>query len=197
MININFLGYALIIFILIISIKIYKESDAFNLKCIISTVDGNKYCVRERAKLDLAADKLARVTQKLKTLVEHLKNKYPERNNVKRLAEGFKPANVMEILPTSEYTAYSENKGEKMAFCLNTEKGGDKLIDENTLAFVGIHEVSHIATESVGHTDEFWKNFKFFLQEAEKINIYTPVDYKKNPVSYCSMKLTDNPYYDY
>ena len=75
MININFLGYVLIIFILIISIKIYKESDAFNLKCIISTVDGNKYCVRERAKLDLAADKLARVTQKLKTLVEHLKNK--------------------------------------------------------------------------------------------------------------------------
>lgn len=30
----------------------------------------------------------------------------------------------METLPTSEYTAYSQNKGEKLAFCLNKEKKG-------------------------------------------------------------------------
>ena len=39
-------------------------------------------------------------------------------------------------------------------------------------------------------------NFKFLLQEAEKINIYTPVDYKKKPQKYCSMEITDNPYFD-
>jgi hypothetical protein len=172
------------------------ESDAFNLKCIISDVDGNKYCVRERAKLELASNKLANVTQKLKQLVEYVHKTYPDRNNAKRLKHGFNPKKISETLPTSEYTAYSENKGEKIAFCLNTEKNGDKLIDDNTLLFVGIHEISHIATESVGHTNEFWNNFKFLLQEAEKINIYTPVDYKKKPQKYCSMKITDNPYFD-
>ena len=197
MININFLGYVLIFFILLISLKIYYESDAFNLKCIISTVDGNKYCVRERAKLDLAADKLARVTQKLKKLVEHLKEKYPDRGNVKRLAEGFKPSNVMEILPTSEYTAYSENKGEKLAFCLNKKKeDGSKLIDINTLTFVAIHELSHIMTKSEGHKQVFWQNFKFLLEAAKEANIYQPVDYKKNPEPYCGMDITDNPYFD-
>jgi len=196
-IDVNLIGYILIIFIVIISIKIYLESDAFNLKCIISSVDGNKYCVRERNKISLAADKLAIVTQNLKKLVEYVGKEYPERSNIKRLVAGFNPTNIVETLPTSEYTAYSENKGSKLAFCLDTEKGSNNLIDENTLTFVGIHEISHIATSSIGHTNEFWKNFKFLLQEASKINIYTPEDYKKKPKKYCGMKLTDNPYYDF
>ena len=37
----------------------------------------------------------------------------------------------------------------------------NKLIDENTLMFVALHELAHIATESIGHTKEFWANFKF------------------------------------
>lgn len=195
--NINLVGYLLIIFIIAISIKIYLESEAFNLKCIISTVDGNKYCVRERNKLVMAADKLANVTDKLKRLVIKVGKDYPERTNVKRLVEGFNPKKISETLPTSEFTAYSENKGEKLAFCLDTEKKGGKLIDENTLVFVGIHEISHIATQSVGHTNEFWTNFKFLLEEAAKMNIYTPVDYKKKPQKYCGMTITDNPYYDF
>ena len=194
--TIGILGYVLIIFIVVISIKIYRESDVFNLKCIVSDVDGNKYCVRERNKLTLAADMLARTTTKLKQLVNYVSEKFPERENVKRLKNGFNPKKVVETLPTSEFTAYSENKGEKIAFCLDTEKGNNQLIDENTLMFVGIHEISHIATKSVGHTDEFWKNFKFLLEQGVELKIYTPVDYKKNPKRYCSMEITDNPYYD-
>ena len=194
--NIGILGYVLIIFIVVVSINIYRESDVFNLKCIVSDVDGNKYCVRERNKLTLAADMLARTTTKLKQLVAYVSEKFPDRENIKRLKDGFNPKKVVETLPTSEFTAYSENKGEKIAFCLDAEKGNNKLIDENTLMFVGIHEISHVATKSVGHTDEFWKNFKFLLEQAVEIKIYTPVDYKKNPKRYCGMEITDNPYYD-
>ena len=52
-------GIVLAIFVIGIALKMYLESDAFNLKCIVSNVDGNKYCVRERAKLQMAADLLA------------------------------------------------------------------------------------------------------------------------------------------
>lgn len=192
----DFIGYALFIFVIIVAFKIYYESDAFNLKCIVSDVDGNKYCVRERAKLQLAADLLARVTQTLKKLVRYMGEEFPKRDNVKRLVKNFNPKKVTETLPTSSYTAYSENKGEKLAFCTTTTKEGDNLIDENTLTFVGIHEIAHIMTKSVGHTSEFWKNFKFLLQNAIKIQLYKPIDYKKNPVNYCGMKIHDNPYYD-
>ena len=51
-------------------------------------------------------------------------------------------------------------------------------------------------SKTIGHNTEFWNNFKFLLDHAVKIGIYKPVDYKKKNVSYCSMELTDNPYYD-
>ena len=189
-------GWVLAIFVAGIALKMYFESDAFNLKCIISNVDGNKYCVRERAKLQLAADLLANTTQKLKELVVYLGKTYPDRANCKRLVENFDPQTVKEILPTSEYTAYSENKGEKLAFCTTTTKKGDTLIDPNTLMYVAIHELGHLMTKSIGHTQEFWQNFKFLLQNAVKIKIYNPVNYKKKNKNYCGMKITDNPLYD-
>jgi len=194
--RIDFLGYLLMVFVMGIALKIYYESDMFNLKCIISNVDGNEYCVRERNKLQLAADLLAHVTQKLKKLVAHMKKTYPNRDNVKRLVKNFNPKKVCEILPTSSYTAYSENKGQKLAFCVTTTKTGNKLIDENTLTFVAIHEIAHTMTKSIGHKEEFWRNFKFLLDNAKKIGIYDPQDYKKNPQKYCGMTITDNPYYD-
>jgi hypothetical protein len=194
--GVNLFGYILIFFIIYVCLKIYQESDAFNLKCIVSDVDGNKYCVRETAKLELVADLLARVTGKMGKVVKHLAEKYPERDNVKRLKDGFNPKKIVEILPTSKYTAYSENKGEKLAFCTTKEKGGNNLIDENTLTFVALHELSHIATKSIGHTSEFWNNFKFILKEAVPMGVYKAVNYKKKPTKYCSMKITDNPYYD-
>jgi hypothetical protein len=195
--KLNFYGYILIIFVILVFFKIYSESDVFNLKCIISNVDGKKYCVRDRSKLLKAADLLAKVTDKLKRLVFYLKNNFEDRKNVQRLVEKFDPQTIKETLPTSEFTAYSENKGEKMAFCLNKNKNNNEaLIDENTLTFVAIHELGHIMTESIGHNEEFWNNFKFLLDNAVKINLYTPIDYKKNPQPYCGMDINDNPYYD-
>ena len=188
--------YIFVGIVLFFCLAIYYQSDAFNLKCIIASEDGNRYCVREREKLELAANLLAKVTQKMKDTVEYVKQKHPEDPRTIRLVEGFDPKTISETLPTSELTAYSENKGEKIAFCLNTTKEGNRLIDINTLTFVALHELSHVATESVGHTQEFWQNFKWVLQNAKEAGIYNPVDYKKRPQEYCGMKINDNPFYD-
>ena len=127
----------------------------------------------------------------------YVHNKYPDLDNVGRLVSGFNPKRVMETLPTSSYTAYSENKGEKIAFCLNKKKGdNENLIDESTLTFVAIHELSHVMTKSVGHKSEFWQNFKFLLENAKEAGIHQPIDYKETPQEYCGMKIHDNPYYD-
>ena len=193
----NYFFYILVGFVLLICLKIYYESDAFQLKCIIAGKDGNRYCVRERAKEKKAADLLASVTQKMKELVDYMGKKYPDDDRVKRLVAGFNPKKISETLPTSELTAYSENKGEKIAFCLNKNKiDNDDLIDINTLTFVAIHELSHIMTKSIGHKQEFWQNFKFLLENAKAAGIYEPVDYKKKPKEYCGMTINDNPYYD-
>jgi len=193
----DLLGYIIILFVLLIAYKMYKESDFFNLTCVVSTIDGEKYCVRERKNVKNASDLLAKTTIKMTKLVQHLKHKYTDNDVVDRLVSRFNPKKIVEILPNSEYTAYSENKGRKIALCLNVDKKqNDNLIDENTLMFVALHEMSHIGTKSVGHGDDFWNNFKFLIKEATECNVYVLEDYAKSPKEYCSMSIKDNPYYD-
>ena len=195
--NSNTFSIIIIIFILVISYRMYSNSDLFQLKCIISNIDGKQYCVRERNKIALAADLLANVNNNMLAVINYCVKQYPDKECIIKLKKGYNPKNLMETLPTSKYTAYSQNKGEKIAFCLNEKKNNpNQLIDINTLTFVALHEIAHVATKSVGHTQEFWKNFKFLLVQAEKINIYKPIDYKNNPKNYCDMMITDNPYYD-
>jgi len=195
--KLDILGYIVVAIIFAVCIYIYFQSSDFQLKCIVSTVDGNKYCVREREKIHAAADLLATVTDKCKKLVKYTEQMNPDKDNVKRLVQNFNPQKVMETLPTSNYTAYSENKGEKIAFCLNKVKGEtDNMIDEHTLTFVAIHELAHTMTKSIGHKSEFWENFKFLLENAKSAGIHDPTDYKKSPEKYCGMTIHDNPYYD-
>jgi len=196
--NIDILGYIVILVILVLCAYIfYQNYGELQLTCIIADQDGNKYCVRERSKVENAANLLSKITNKCKDLVAYMGKKYPEQENVKRLVDGFNPKKIMETLPTSKFTAYSENKGEKIAFCLNKKKGdNENLIDESTLMFVAIHELSHVMTKSIGHKSEFWQNFKFLLENAKEAGIHQPVDYKNEPREYCGMKIHDNPYYD-
>lgn len=194
----DILGYVIIILIIFISYKLYINSDLFQLKCIVSTIDGDKYCVRERKDLQKASNLLARITEKMKKLVKYLDEKYKnhKKENVKRLINKFNPKKIVETLPTSEYTAYSQNKGEKIAFCLNKQnEDNDNLIDENTLMFVALHEMAHVASKSIGHNEEFWENFTFLIGEAEEIEIYEPIDYSKQNAQYCGMTITSSPYF--
>jgi hypothetical protein len=143
-----------------------------------------------------SADLLATVTRDAKGFVDSLSTKYPSNDAVQRLSGGYNPQKIQETLPDSELTAYSENKGQKLAFCLGKTKHSQRLIDKSTLTFVYLHELSHIMTVSVGHKKEYWDNFKFLLTEAKKTGFHIPVDYKKTNQTYCGMTISDNPYYD-
>lgn len=194
----DILGIILILLVIFISYKIYRESDFFNLKCIISDVDGNKYCVREeRENKKEASNLLAKIVLKINKLIEHLKLNFSEEERAKRIIKNYNPNKMVETLPNSEYTAYSENKGRKIALCLNVDKeNNSNLIDENTLTFVALHEISHLSTISTGHKKEFWDNFKFILEESNKINIINLEDYKNKNVKYCGMTIESNPVFN-
>jgi len=185
--------YIVIILIIITAITFYLNSDSFNLKCVIAKRDGNTYCVRESDRIQQSAELLAQATERMKQMVEILNEKYPKDKRVERLVSNFNPKRIVETLPTSEFTAYSEGKGSKLAFCLRKHKNEMKLIDINTLTFVALHELTHLMTESIGHHQEFWTNFKFMLKNAVSEGIYRPVDYGKHPTDYCGLMIDDNP----
>lgn len=196
----NILYYITGFVILLFFFKLFFESELLNLKCIISDKDGLMYCVRDRKNKERSADLLASVNERCKAIVAYLQEKYPKDERVIRLANGFNPQRINEVLPTSTLTAYSENKGEKIAFCLNRTKSPSEtetnLIDIETLTFVAYHELTHVMCKTYGHTSEFWENFKFVLENAKAAGLYEPIDYKKTPVKYCGMTISDNPLYD-
>ena len=164
-----------------------------------SKVDGQMYNVRDMSDKQEAADLMARIRLKMKKLKLYLEEKFPDKPQVKQLSRNFdaEAHRLGESTPDDEFTSFSVNKGESVQFCLRQREGGDEsLVGENVVMFVAIHEMGHIITKSVGHGPDFWNNFGWLLQQAETLGVYKPQNFTAHPVSYCGMKITDEPAYD-
>lgn len=184
------------ILLIFFSFYIYFESNSDESEYIKSKIDNREYLVQKLDDKQDAANLLAKINQNIIKLINHLKKIYPSDPRIIRLSNKFNPNNIIETGLNSSYTSYSVNKGEKVSLCLRSRDGKNKLTDLNTLMFVALHEVAHIMTLSIGHTKEFWTNFKFLLKEAIKIGIYKKVDYNTEPQKYCGIEVTDTPLND-
>ena len=158
-----------------------------------SDIDNKEYLVRNMEDKTEAANLLSKIRIKLDKLTHIMKEKYPNDTSVIRLNKRFNSENISESGKGSQYTSYSVNKGEKIVFCIRQKDDKESLVDENTITFVAIHELAHIMTKSVGHTPEFWENFRRLLKEAINEKLYNKEDYTNNPKEYCGIKVTDSP----
>jgi hypothetical protein len=176
----------------------------------ITATDGNTYNVHNFSDAGTAANILAYINKVLVQLIAHLKYKYigvgynkklllnnKYTNAVNNILMRYNPDNLIENSPVDKAdTSYTLNKGSMIAFCLR-EKGNNNYIhDINTLIFVAIHELAHVAVDFDGHPTEFWAMFKWLLMEAEEGNIYISKDYSLLPVHYCGMDVDYNPKFD-
>jgi hypothetical protein len=171
----------------------------FPLVKVVSTVDNQTYTVRDMPDKQKAADTMAKVRLKMNKLKIHLETTVPDKPQVQQLTRNFEAQayRFTEATPDAEHTSYSVNKGEAVHFCLRQREGGDEsLVDEEIITFVALHEMGHMITKTIGHDADFWNNFAWLLQEAERIGIYKHRDFRAHPVSYCGMKITDQPTYD-
>jgi hypothetical protein len=174
-------------------------SSQYPLVDVISSVDNRTYRVRDMSDKQEAADLLARVRAKISRLYGIVKDKFPDKPQVKQWVRNFvpDPSRFLEATPDAEHTSYSVNKGEKIHLCLRQREGNnEKLVDENVMVFVAIHEMAHAVTSSIGHGPDFWNNFAWLLKQAESNGIYKYQDFKSHPVSYCGIHITDSPSYD-
>jgi len=146
-----------------------------------------------------ASNLLARIRLKIAKLYGIVKDKFPNKPQVKQWVQNFTPdpSRFLESTPDAEHTSYSVNKGEKIHLCLRQREGtNETLVDENVMVFVAIHEMAHAITSTIGHGPDFWNNFAWLLKQAEANGIYTYQDFKSRPVSYCGLHITDSPSYD-
>jgi predicted metal-dependent hydrolase len=188
--EISIQGFIIIFLSIIFIFILYQYHYYSKIENIVSNIDNRNYEVQIKDDAQEAANFIAQIREKLIIITDHLIKSYPNEDRTIRLKQNFKPDNIKEGIDNPNYTSYSVNKGEQIVLCLRSH---NKLMDLNTMIFVVLHELSHICTLSVGHTTEFWDNFKWILEEAINIGIYKKQDFKLNNVDYCGMKITDSP----
>jgi len=175
----------------------YTKGSKYPVAYVQSTVDKESYVVRNLPDKQDAADRLARVRQKILTLRKHLQQSHMEKPFVKQMVDNFDCTadRFSESTPDAQFTSYSVNKGEKVFMCLRQRNEKEELVQENIILFVALHEMSHVGTASIGHTPEFWNNFAWLLKQAEATKVYEYTNFAAHPVEYCGVHITDSPTY--
>lgn len=159
--------------------------------------DGQQYEMQNLPNKEKAVETMSAIRKQLMKLYDY----YRETPNVSqdpavaRFVSRFTPDVFIENDMQSSDTSYSENKGQKIVICLRDKTNPPQypLVDQNTVMFVVLHEMAHLMTETIGHTQEFWNNFKRMLHDAIQLGIWQPVNYAHQPTAYCGMTITDSP----
>ena len=199
--------YVLIIIALIVYISYERVEKFINTKKICNDIDKRCYSVSTiYDDPEKASDMLAKLNKFCIDFMRHLRRKYiwnPNSNieaieRVKFLLYNYNPDGIIENVPlNNEGTSYVDDKGRVFAICLREKLSGkNEFHNIEDLKFVLIHEMAHMATKEIGHDKPFWINFKFLLKEAKEAGVYTPRNYEKNPMNYCSLPVNYNPYFD-
>jgi predicted metal-dependent hydrolase len=178
------------VIVVILSFLLKYEAQNADMIYVTSDLDGLQYLVRNHADKKQAADMLATIRSNMVKLVNYLKENFISDERVQLLVNRFNPDVLQESLANSSQTSYSLDKGRKIVFCLRSKDEKQEFVDMNTMMFVAVHEMAHVMTKDIGHTENFWENMRFLLKKAIKISLYTKVDYSKNPKQYCGVSIT-------
>ena len=171
---------------------LYLKNHAQDVSHVQSAYDGNTYLVRRNATSGEAADTLARLNERVLMLLKHLEFRYPKDARVISLKARYNPKALSEGGHNSGHTSYSIDKGKRIVMCLRSRASGGRhgaLENINTLMYVLLHELSHLATDELGHTKTFWANFDFVKREAATLGVYTETDYAAHPAGYCGIVI--------
>jgi hypothetical protein len=196
-----------IVIIIIILWLVHTKKEGYKKQC--SSIDERCYPLVKSFDSDTfkeAADLLAYLNKFCLAIIRHMRDNYLWKDEVdpykkkmaKYLINHYNPDSIIENNPKGPVnTSYVEDKGKVLAICLREKKSGmHNLHKKHELEFVVLHELSHLTNHALDHDDEFWKDFKILLIEAEKAGLHKPVDYKKYPFNYCSVLVDYSPYYD-
>lgn len=154
----------------------------------VTAFDNRKYKVRNTENKNETAEALARLNQKVETLINKLvkdsNNEYEAM--AKRLAKRYNPSSISEGRIDKRYTSYTVNKGEEISLCMRTRDSKDSIYEDNIIFYVTLHELAHISSVTENHNDEFHRNFRYLLQKAAEYNMFQKRIEKFN---YCGLDV--------
>lgn len=156
-----------------------------------------EYLVQDFTDSKTVANKFSKIEKTINKFVNILIKKHPNDKRVIRLKNNLKNTKYEESSFNDDTSSFTINKGELISICVRHQNDRKKFHNMNTMMFVILHELAHVMSVSIGHGKEFMDNFRFLLKESKESNIYIPVDYSIDNMTYCGVKVTHNPYYNH
>lgn len=153
------------------------------------SVDDRQYHVRKGKDVDPreSAEMLHALTLNMSRFVEEATDKYPMDGRLQNIKERWN--GTLAEVGSGNDIAYSLNK-KSIHICIRNPNG--ELERMNTAMYVLLHEAAHVASEKYGHGDDFWDNFRFLLEVAEDLGMYTYQDFDSTQVTFCGRTLGNN-----
>lgn len=167
-----------------------------------STIDGKNYIIRDKGSHETkqqVADYLSNISTKVDLLVDYMKrHSLPDQEVANRLYNRWRRCHLRETSSSEDSAAYTVNKGEEMRICIRKNNNlrhdnNSPLENPNTAMFVILHELSHVASVSYGHGEEFSENFSYIVHLASNLGIYKPENFTNTPIEYCGTVINTTP----
>jgi hypothetical protein len=193
----------LILLLLYVVIKyIYTEEQ------LVKASDNNYYLLRnikwenpelQKVFRSQSVEVLSSINGNIIKLLDYITINYPNQYWISRLNKNYKRNgnSLSEAAVENGFTSFTIDK-EYMHICLRTRDSSEQLYDLNTLIYVVIHELAHMGNYDSngnpieGHGLQFVEKFRFLLQQAIKLGIYSYQDYSKTPKEYCGITISKN-----
>ena len=155
-----------------------------------TTGSNNKSYYTRKNQADIAVEQLVKIDDFLLKLNKLLVKEHPDHILIQKKLK--KPIILKELPDRSDHIAYTINKT-NLYICLR-DKSGEFEDQYNRVYFVAMHELAHIITKSIGHTEEYWTNYRLVLKTAIDNGLYEYKNYFEEPVEFCNKKITSTPY---
>ena len=178
----------LLLFIIFLVLYLNINHYFKNLISIKSDINNIEYTVQDTENKEINANILASISRRIQILIDYCKRyeHHPEmKPAIERLCK-FNPNNISQNVKKTSSTSYSINKGEHIVLCLRSRDGQNRVHEINTIMYVVLHELAHVMSVSIGHTEEFYSNFKYITNKAIECNVYKVENKMKR---YCGLDV--------
>jgi hypothetical protein len=138
-----------------------------------------------------ALEFLSELQNKVTKLVSYMQeNSLPDQFTANRLYNSWAMCQLRETSSFDKSIAMTIDKGTEIRICI---RDNNKFEDINTAMFVILHELAHIMSVSVGHTQEFYQHFYYITHLASYLNLYVPENFMDSPKTYCGTTIKTTP----
>jgi hypothetical protein len=159
--------------------------------CYVRANNGRYYFVKDLSGKNQVAEILARLETHGDRFVAYCKTSaYRNDPRIQNLVKRWNGTLSETSSHDSKEAGYTLNK-RHVSLCIRNEQGNVE--DFNSSVFVLLHEMTHVASDTIGHHVDFWRDNKFILHLADQAGFYTYKDFEKEPTNYCGHRLSSNP----